>query len=116
MAQCAVKGCKVCASYKHFMGKQLGLEKNGQTFHYVLFTGCGVLEKPLNCMCELVTKIPNFPPLGAKLRSDPALLALYCNYRSDNVEIVKGLKPEEMNFDVQDNGAEVWVDRYTHPQ
>ncbi len=116
MAQCDVKGCKVCASYKHYKRVQNGLGKDGPIVHFVLYIGCGALEKPKGCKCGLVTKIPNFPQLGPTLRSDPALLALYCNYRTDDVEIVKGLKPEQMKFDVQDNGAEVWVDRYKRSQ
>ena len=112
LLQCTVKGCKVCLSHKHFQGEQQGLGKSGPTFHYVMFIGCGALKKPLGCECELVKHIPNFPHLGPKLRSDPALLALFCNYRTDDVEIVKGLSPEQMKFDVEQNGAEVWVDRY----
>lgn len=113
---CAVHGCRICTSYKHFMGEQQGCGKRGEKWHYVLFIGCGVLKKPEGCKCGLIKQIPNYPPLGPKTRSDPLLLALFTIHKSDDVEIVTGVSPELMTFEVEDNGAEYWPDRWNKHQ
>ena len=93
-------------------GEQQGLGKRGERWQYVLFVGCGVLKKPDGCECGLIKQIPNYPPLSPKTRSDPLLLALFTIHKSDDVEIVTGVPPEQMTFEVEDNGAEYWPDRW----